>query len=86
MKENLLVLNRNIESEDIDSIALAIKKLSTSSENQFNELKNERWFNRLFNMITFSNKKSQLQILKKIFCNWLSFSVKFIWTKTYRKD
>ena len=26
MKENLLVLNRNIESEDIDSIALAIKK------------------------------------------------------------
>ena len=31
-------------------------------------------------------KKSQLQILKKIFCNWLSFSVKFIWTKTYRKD
>ena len=39
MKENLLVLNRNIESEDIDSIALAIKKISTSSENQFNELK-----------------------------------------------
>lgn len=38
MKENLLVLNRNIESEDIDSIALAIK-ISTSSENQFNELK-----------------------------------------------
>ena len=33
-----------------------------------------------------SDKKSQLQILKKIFCNWLSFSVKFIWTKTYRKD
>ena len=32
------------------------------------------------------DKKSQLQILKKIFCNWLSFSVKFIWTKTYRKD
>lgn len=58
MKENLLVLNRNIENEDIDSIALAIKKLSTSSENQFNELKNERWFNRLFNMITFSNKKN----------------------------
>lgn len=58
MKENLLVLNRNIESEDIDSIALAIKKLSTSSENQFNGLKNERWFNRLFNMITFSNKKN----------------------------
>lgn len=58
MKENLLVLNRNIENEDVDSIALAIKKLSTSSENQFNELKNERWFNRLFNMITFSNKKN----------------------------
>lgn len=58
MKENLLVLNRNIESEDIDSVALAIKKISTSSENQFNELKKERWFNRLFNMITFSNKKN----------------------------
>ena len=58
MKETLLVLNRNIESEDIDSIALAIKKISTSSENQFNELKKERWFNRLFNMITFSNKKN----------------------------
>ena len=28
MKENLLVLNRNIESEDIDSVALAIKKIS----------------------------------------------------------
>ena len=58
MKENLLVLNRNIESEDIDSVALAIKKISTSSENQFNELKKERWINRLFNMITFSNKKN----------------------------
>ena len=58
MKENLLVLNRNIESEDIDSVALAIKKISTSSENQFNELKKERWFNRLFNMVTFSNKKN----------------------------
>ena len=58
MKENLLVLNRNIESEDIDSVALAIKKLSVSSENQFSELKNERWFNRLFNMVTFSNKKN----------------------------
>ena len=58
MKEDLIVLNRNIEREDIDSIALAIKKLSVSSENQFSELKNERWFNRLFNMITFSNKKN----------------------------
>ena len=58
MEENLLVLNRSIENEDIDSIALAIKKISTSSENQFNELKKERWFNRLFNMITFSNKKN----------------------------
>ncbi|PGH20874.1 hypothetical protein RN96_07215 [Fusobacterium polymorphum] len=58
MKEDLIVLNRNIEREDIDSIGLAIKKLSVSSENQFSELKNERWFNRLFNMITFSNKKN----------------------------
>ena len=58
MKEDLIVLNRNIEREDIDSIGLAIKKLSVSSENQFSELKNERWFNRLFNMVTFSNKKN----------------------------
>ena len=67
MKENLLVLNRNIESEDIDSIALAIKKISTSSENQFNELKKERWFNRLFNMITFSNsKKKNIKLAEQI--------------------
>lgn len=58
MEENLLVLNRSIENEDIDSIALAIKKISTLSENQFNELKKERWFSRLFNMITPSNKKN----------------------------
>ena len=31
-------------------------------------------------------KKANCRFLKKIFCNWLSFSVKFIWTKTYRKD
>ena len=37
MKEDLIVLNRNIEREDIDSIGLAIKKLSVSSENQFSE-------------------------------------------------
>ena len=35
---------------------------------------------------TIDDKKSQLQILKKIFCNWLSFSVKFTYTKIYRKD
>ena len=79
MKENLLVLNRNIEREDIDSIGLAIKKLSTSSENQFNELKNERWFNRLFNMITFSNKKNirlaeQINTLRNLQCNKLFFT------------
>ena len=31
-------------------------------------------------------KKANCRFLKKIFCNWLSFSVKFIWTKTYRKE
>ena len=41
-----------------------------------------------FRSYTASNRllKKPIADLKKIFCNWLSFSVKFICTKTYRKE
>lgn len=46
-----------VNNDDIDSIKTAITKLSTSSEKQLDQIKNEKWFTRVFDMLTFSQKK-----------------------------
>lgn len=41
---------------DAQDLQLAVQQLTTKSEAQFSEIKNEKWFNRVFNIVTFSNK------------------------------
>lgn len=42
--------------EDHDALKEAVKRLSTASEEQFKTIKNEKWYNRVFDMVTFSQK------------------------------
>lgn len=58
MREELIIDKNCIEGnqEQYDSLAEAIKKLSTTSEEQFASIKKEKWFNRVFDMVTFSQK------------------------------
>ena len=41
----------------LDDIRQAITRLSTASEEQFQEIKKEKWFHRLWDMVTLSSKK-----------------------------
>lgn len=45
--------------EDYDAIRVAVKKLSTSSQEQFEKMKSEKWYNRVFDMVTFSQKSKK---------------------------
>lgn len=45
-----------IKEEDYDSLKEAIIELSSASEEQFESIKAEKWYNRVFDMITFSQK------------------------------
>lgn len=46
-----------LDSEcSLDDLKQAISKLTIASEQQFEEIKNEKWYNRVFDMITFSRK------------------------------
>lgn len=56
---------KNITNEDYDAIKEAITKLSSVSENQFETIKKEKWFNRVFDLITFS-KKNQKRLAEQI--------------------
>lgn len=47
------------DQEDYDAIRVAVKKLSTSSQEQFEKMKNEKWYNRVFDMVTFSQKSKK---------------------------
>lgn len=42
--------------EDYDAIREAIQELSHVSQNQFEGIKKEKWYNRVFDMVTFSQK------------------------------
>lgn len=42
--------------EDHDALREAVKKLSSASEEQFESIKKEKWYNRVFDMVTFSQK------------------------------
>lgn len=41
----------------LDDVRQAITRLSTASEEQFQEIKKEKWFHRLWDMVTLSSKK-----------------------------
>ena len=56
MKTELLFDTSNWSTEEYDDIRTAIKRLCTASENQYVSIKQEAWYKRLFNRITFSNK------------------------------
>ena len=42
--------------EDYDALKMAVKKLSSASQEQFETIKKEKWYNRVFDMVTFSQK------------------------------
>lgn len=58
MKEELMLSSevQNIGQAEYDDIQMAIQKLSSLSQEQFEEIKNEKWYNRLWDMVTFSQK------------------------------
>ena len=45
-------------SLDVEDLIIASKQLLTATEQQFESIRNEKWFNRVFDMITFSQKKN----------------------------
>ena len=53
----------NVENRDM--IAEAIKRISNASEAQFEEIKKEKWYNRLFDLVTFS-KKGEKRLAEQI--------------------
>ncbi|MCM1124130.1 MAG: right-handed parallel beta-helix repeat-containing protein [Eubacterium sp.] len=58
MKEKMIV-NREAyvgDQDDYDVIKEAVKKLSAASQEQFESIKKEKWYNRVFDMVTFSQK------------------------------
>ncbi len=58
MKENLILNDELLikSQEDYDVIQVAIERLSSASQEQFESIKKEKWYNRLFDMVTFSQK------------------------------
>lgn len=42
--------------EDYDALREAVKRLSSASEEQFETIKKEKWYNRVFDMVNFSQK------------------------------
>lgn len=58
MQEELMVNESAFsgDQESCDAIREAIEKLSTASQEQFETMKKEKWYNRVFDMVTFSQK------------------------------
>lgn len=53
----------NVENRDM--LVEAIKRISNASEAQFEEIKKEKWYNRLFDLVTFS-KKGEKRLAQQI--------------------
>lgn len=61
-----LMVDLSRENENIlEDVERAIKQLFTASEEQFEEIKKEKWFHRLWKMVTLSNKK-EIQMAEQI--------------------
>lgn len=58
MREDLMLNVANFEAteENYDSLREAVQRLSSASEEQFESIKKEKWYNRVFDMVTFSQK------------------------------
>ncbi len=58
MREELMLSPeiQNLGQVEYDDIQMAIQKLSSASQEQFEEIKQEKWYNRLWDMVTFSQK------------------------------
>lgn len=62
MMQQELVLDYEYYHEEqcsFQDLQVASNKLTAATEAQFEEIKNEKWFNRVFNLITFSNNKEK---------------------------
>ena len=58
MREEIVLNYEKINSDQnkYDEIREAINKLASTSQDQFEEIKKEKWYNRVFDMVTFSQK------------------------------
>lgn len=58
MKKEAVVLDYEYYDRDcnFEDLKCAVEKLTRSTEAQFKEIKSEKWFNRLFDIVTFSHK------------------------------
>ena len=65
MRKELRLKKGTFLPEDYDLIEKALHELTSKSQQQFDEMKKEAWFNRLFDMLTFSNKK-ETRVAEKI--------------------
>ena len=48
-----------------EDLKLAVAKLTTASEEQFEQIKKEKWYNRVWDMVTFS-KKNEKRLAQQI--------------------
>lgn len=46
----------HLQTQDYDAIQTAIQQLTTVSQGQFEEIKKEKWYHRVFDLVTFSQK------------------------------
>lgn len=51
--------------EDVEALKIAIERLTTASQEQFEQIKNEKWYLRVFDMVTFS-KKSEKRLAEQV--------------------
>ena len=61
----LTVDTSKISKTTIDDVKLALERLSKASEDQFQEIKNETWYIRLWDLVTFS-KKNEIRLAEQI--------------------
>ena len=60
MKEPVQInYNSYYAESNFDDLKQAVTTLTTATEQQFEAIKNEKWYTRLFNCITFSKKNSK---------------------------
>lgn len=58
-KEKIILNDSSAQNYEFDDLKQAVTKIMTVSENQFEEIKKEKWYTRVFDMVTFSQKKNK---------------------------
>ena len=59
MAQEVMMNSMKLDNDDYVAIREAVSKLSHASQEQFDTIKKEKWYNRVFDMITFSKKKEK---------------------------